>query len=162
MVIGITGHQNIGDPNTTLWVRDQLNKYLDLFHPTLGLSALAIGTDQIFAELCLEKKIPLQAVIPCKYYSKTFSASSLNQYHQLLSQSLPAVQMKHTQPSEEAFWSASCHIVNKSDVLLAVWNAKPAKGFGGTADVVEYARQKHHLQSIIHINPLELETLTIH
>ena len=30
-------------------------------------------------------------------------------------------------------------VVELSDIVLAVWNGKPAKGKGGTADVVAYA-----------------------
>jgi hypothetical protein len=31
-------------------------------------------------------------------------------------------------------------VVDLSDTLLAVWDGLPAKGYGGTADVVTYAR----------------------
>jgi hypothetical protein len=32
--------------------------------------------------------------------------------------------------------------VDRSDVLLAVWDGRPARGFGGTGDVVAYARRR--------------------
>lgn len=32
-------------------------------------------------------------------------------------------------------------LVGMADRLLAVWDGKPARGFGGTADVVAYARR---------------------
>jgi hypothetical protein len=32
--------------------------------------------------------------------------------------------------------------VDRSSVLVAVWDGQPARGLGGTADVVAYARQR--------------------
>ncbi|MFG2777635.1 hypothetical protein ACGFY7_07180 [Streptomyces prunicolor] len=31
--------------------------------------------------------------------------------------------------------------IGQVDVLLAVWDGRPARGYGGTADVVTYARE---------------------
>ncbi len=31
-------------------------------------------------------------------------------------------------------------VINEADELYAVWDGKPARGYGGTADVVAYAR----------------------
>jgi hypothetical protein len=36
--------------------------------------------------------------------------------------------------------AASELMINKSDVLYAVWDGNPARAYGGTADVVAYAR----------------------
>ena len=33
-------------------------------------------------------------------------------------------------------------MVDRSERLVAVWDGKPARGIGGTADIVSYARQK--------------------
>ena len=33
-------------------------------------------------------------------------------------------------------------VVDRSSVLLAVWDGQPSRGLGGTADVVAYARQR--------------------
>jgi hypothetical protein len=33
-------------------------------------------------------------------------------------------------------------VVQRSDVLLAVWDGLPARWFGGTGDVVAYARER--------------------
>ena len=39
-----------------------------------------------------------------------------------------------------------------SDIVLAVWKGKPAKGKGGTADVVAYAIRRR--VPLIHIDPI--------
>jgi hypothetical protein len=33
-------------------------------------------------------------------------------------------------------------VVDRSSVLIAVWDGQPSRGLGGTADVVTYARQR--------------------
>ena len=45
------------------------------------------------------------------------------------------------EPSEAAFLAAGRLVVERSDVLAAVWDGKPARGSGGTADVVDYAKE---------------------
>jgi hypothetical protein len=44
--------------------------------------------------------------------------------------------------TEEAHTAASEAMLNDSDLLLALWDGKPARGFGGTADVVDAARRR--------------------
>ena len=43
-------------------------------------------------------------------------------------------------PREDAYLDCGLETVNGSDLLIAVWDGEPARGKGGTADVVEYAR----------------------
>ena len=44
------------------------------------------------------------------------------------------------------------YIVDECDVMLAVWDGERAHGRGGTADVVEYARENR--RTIVHVNPV--------
>ena len=44
-------------------------------------------------------------------------------------------------PMSKLTWTGSCHMLEHADALLAVWDGQPARGYGGTADVVEIARQ---------------------
>jgi hypothetical protein len=53
---------------------------------------------------------------------------------------------------EDAYLAAGQRVVELSDIVLAVWNGKPAKGKGGTADVVAYAIRRG--MPLIHINPI--------
>lgn len=36
---------------------------------------------------------------------------------------------------------ASRLMIDKADSLVALWDSKPARGYGGTADIVAYARE---------------------
>jgi hypothetical protein len=44
--------------------------------------------------------------------------------------------------TERAHLAAGQVVVDRSERLVAVWDGKPARGIGGTADIVSYARQK--------------------
>ncbi len=41
----------------------------------------------------------------------------------------------------DAYHETGIRTVDESDILLAVWDGKPAQGKGGTGDVVAYARE---------------------
>jgi hypothetical protein len=42
--------------------------------------------------------------------------------------------------------------VDKSDMLIAIWDGKPAAGLGGTADAVGYALERRI--KILQLNPV--------
>ena len=44
--------------------------------------------------------------------------------------------------SREAFQAAGQWIVDRADILLAVWDGQPARSMGGTTETVEYARAR--------------------
>jgi hypothetical protein len=50
--------------------------------------------------------------------------------------------LEHTESTEAAHMEAGKVVVDRSSVLVAVWDGQPARGLGGTADVVAYARER--------------------
>lgn len=154
MKIGITGHQNIGSPQVVAWVRLQLSGLVSEENATHGFTCLAIGADQLFAEILLTRGIPYTGIIPAKDYTTTFTNShDLKYYKRLLECAEESFLMPFEHSCEEAFFEAGKEIVRRSDLLLAVWNGKPAKGLGGTADVVKFASELG--KRVIHVNNLE-------
>lgn len=144
MVVGITGHQNIPS-NALVFVKTGITRVLRRHIPDLiGLSSLAVGADQLFAETVLEIGGCLHAIIPCKGYDTTFrDPDGLNRFRHLLASAEQVETLSHSRPSEEAFLDAGKRIVNRSQLLVAVWDGRDAKGKGGTADVVRYARDQN-------------------
>lgn len=53
---------------------------------------------------------------------------------------------------EESYFEAGKTVVNTIDFLIAVWDGKPSRGLGGTADVVEYAQECY--KRVVHLNPI--------
>lgn len=109
----------------------------------IGVSSLAAGADQLFAQVVLEIGGVIDVVVPAQRYRATFSrAEDLALYETLLAQAREIVTLPFDEPSEEAFAAAGRHVVNASDCLVAVWDGQPARGLGGTADVVDFANRR--------------------
>ena len=143
MRIGLTGHQNI--PSQALeYVSRGINEVLDRVKDELvGVSSLAAGADQLFASIVLARGGSLQLVIPCRRYEKTFPRpEDLTNFRTLLERAVSVETLNFEEPSEEAYLAAGCRVVDLSDMLLAIWDGQPARGKGGTGDIVEYARSR--------------------
>jgi len=151
MRIGITGHQNLS-VSVIAWIKQEILIEIKQLNIDDAYSCLAIGADQIFAEIILENKIPLIAIIPCVHYETTFDSKGLISYNKLLKQSKSIIQLNFQKPSEEAFFEAGKTVISNSDILFAIWNSLPAKGLGGTADIVSIAASLN--KKIIHFNPI--------
>jgi hypothetical protein len=149
---GITGHQELGDDSAVSWVRETLRRLVRTESVTVGLSSLAEGADQLFAQLVLAAGLPLVAVIPCSGYEATFgSVAARETFLRLRAAAAERVLLDHPAPTEEAFWAAGREIVERCELLLAVWDGAAARGLGGTADVVRYARERG--RRVLHVHP---------
>jgi predicted Rossmann fold nucleotide-binding protein DprA/Smf involved in DNA uptake len=147
--VGVTGHQNIpaeAMPFLQSGISDVIN---DAGKEMVCISSLALGADQLFAEATLNAGGHLHAIIPCQDYEKTFlDESQIKHFYEILKQADDVYILDYRSPSEEAFLKAGYQVVDLSDILLAIWDGKKAKGKGGTADIVRYAR-KHNKEVII-------------
>ncbi len=153
MKIGITGHQNLGSAENIIWLSDALKSAIQQNNIDMGLTSLAIGADQLFAETLKDLHIRYIAIIPCNGYEQTFTNSNdLEKYRSLLQSAFEIVNLPFDQPSEAAFYEAGKQIARSSDLLIAIWNGQPAKGLGGTGDIVKYALSIK--RSVLHINPI--------
>jgi hypothetical protein len=139
VIVGVTGHQNLGDENAVEWIRDALNRQITEHPISRGLSSLALGADQLFVEALRAAQIAYDAVIPCENYESTFADTVTRaRYQRLLADAARIHTLPYSSPSEEAFFAAGKWIVLHCDLVIAVWNGKPARGLGGTADVVAF------------------------
>ena len=150
--VGITGHQHLQDPTIWIWVesimRDELAK---LGRPLTAVSSLAIGADQLLANLVLEDGGSIYAVLPYEGIERSFSPETLPAYKRLVERAQVEI-LSTPGTDEDAYLEAGFRVVDLSEVMFAVWNGLPAVGKGGTADVVAYAEEKR--VPLIHINPL--------
>lgn len=153
MKIGIAGHQNLGDSSTIVWVRHILENLIMEYPASRGFTCLAMGADQLFADLLTHHRIPFTAVIPCAGYENVFKTEKArNEYNKFLKLADAVIRLEFPYPSEEAFYEGGKEVVKCSDVLFAIWNGKPARGLGGTADIVQFARKVD--RGVVHINPI--------
>ena len=158
MKVGITGHQRLDDPSTWSWVESTLNNELDaLLTPVIAVSSLAIGADQLFASTVVHRGGKIHTVIPFQGYERTFVPRDLDSYRRILSKATVVEIMETEGTDEDKYLAAGKRIVELADLMIAVWDGKPAKGKGGTADVVAYAIQRGI--RVIHINTMN-QTVT--
>jgi hypothetical protein len=151
--IGVTGHQRLEDPAAWPWVEEAVGREMDAATgPLVVVTSLAIGADQLVARLGAARGATVHAVLPFGGIERTFAPEDLPAYRQLLSHaSVEILQTPGT--DEDAYLAAGRRVAEQSDVMIAVWDAKPAKGKGGTADVVAYAVAFGI--PVVHINPVD-------
>lgn len=136
---GISGHQKAPQ---SVWdlIADRLPVILG-DPPFAGVSSLAAGADQRFAEEVLRHGGELHVILPSPAYESSFDEhSDLYLFKSLLSQASGVETLDFREPTEAAYLAAGQRVVDLCDVLVAVWDGLPAQGNGGTADVVAYAR----------------------
>jgi hypothetical protein len=152
MKIGISGHQHLGSASVVEWVRAQIKAELTKRDFSSGVSSLAEGADQLFAEIVLTLGKVLEVVIPCRNYESAFkNPTAAQQFRSLKNKASASYVLNFEGPSEEAFYQAGRSIVEASDLMVFVWNGKSAKGHGGTAEIVDYAREAG--RQYVWINP---------
>jgi hypothetical protein len=111
--IAISGHRGLPSSTTDL-VDEAIRSALAEHTPNVtGLSCLADGADQIFARAVTD----------------------------LGAQAAAIRRMPFTESTSKAHMEASKTMIDEADELYAVWDGQPARGYGGTADVVAYARE---------------------
>ena len=143
MILAVTGHRppKIGgyDPAEPMrvWVRDQLVLALRTLHPVWGITGMALGVDQDFAQVCADLGIPFTAAVPCTGHDATWPDTSRRYYKHLLA---CAAEIFVVSPGPYAPWKMQVRnewMVDHADEVLAVWDGSS----GGTANCVAYVRR---------------------
>ncbi|MFI0452463.1 hypothetical protein [Actinomadura sp. 6N118] len=141
MRIAISGHRLLPAETETL-VLDELRGALTAQPtPLIGVSCLADGADALFAQAVLENGGELVAVIPAAEYRENLPEEHHATYDRLLAAATDVHELPFTESTSEAHQAASEFMLTLADQLWAVWDGKPARGFGGTADVVQAAER---------------------
>ncbi|MFH9467031.1 hypothetical protein ACH4LT_07005 [Streptomyces clavifer] len=139
--IGVTGHRSI-PREVHAHVLEGLRAALRGLEGSVeALSSLAVGADQLFADLALAHGAELTAVIPSGDYEADFDdETDLVRYRMLKARAVREVRLDFPHSTDEAYYAAGAYIADHCDRLLAVWDGRPARGLGGTGDIVTYAR----------------------
>ena len=126
------------------------------------ISSLAKGADRILARIAIEKyNASLKAILPFDVdnYRKDFDLPyDLNEFNELFEKAENKLDVfQGSFPSsvsqEEGYERAGKEVVDSCEILLAVWDGKPSRGKGGTAEIVEYACSVNRL--VVWINAID-------
>lgn len=141
MKVGFTGHQNAPEQALVI-LRTRLREFVESSLGCHGFCSLAAGADQEFAELLLRNGGELHVVIPSQSYEETFGTQDERlRYRRLLQLSGSVTTLPYPRPTEGAFLAAGIVVVERCDILLALWDGEASAGLGGTGDIVAYAQQ---------------------
>ena len=151
--IGVTGHRHLQDQQATsgavtaVLARIRREFPADPATPVVlvVVSALAEGADRLVAAQVMAypgSRLEAALPFPRTAYARDFAtAASRAEFRALLARASAVWQAQPAPCPEEAYERTGRHIADSCDVLIAVWDGKPARGRGGTAHVVEYARE---------------------
>lgn len=143
-VVGFTGHRQLRDPaGVAAAVRSQLEGLAqEAPGEWIALSSAAAGADLIFVRTALDLGLGWEALLPLALvdFQRDFAPGEWAEVKPLLERAEHFEVAAEPGSRDEAYLTGGFEIVNKCDVLLAVWNGQPARGKGGTADIVAYAR----------------------
>ncbi|MER5943284.1 hypothetical protein ABT121_39035 [Streptomyces sp. NPDC001928] len=142
MRVGITGHRGLSaevEERVRALLADAVSGY-DVAE-LVAVSCIADGPDAWFAEAVLAAGGRLEVVIPATEYRDSLPEWHHATYDALMSRASEVHETGMTASDSEAHMTGSEILVGLADELFAVWDGKPAWGYGGTADVVAYAER---------------------
>lgn len=161
-VVAVTGHCDIGDTATIAYIAqtfDLLLAQLQARHPqgVVALSGLAAGADSLFAQAAIARGIPLEVCIAAPDVVENFAPGPTRElYLELRRNSRRVVELPYPRRTNGAYMALGYWLVDSCDLLIAAWNGLPARGLGGTADVVSYAQAQGC--RVIHAHTVERTT----
>jgi len=146
VVVGVTGHR-------ALPAGDELPAAVDGALDVLAdgravhlLTSLAEGADRLVAHRVLARDGgTIEALLPLAVddYERDFTApASVEEFHALLAVATAAEVVPCASEDREArYEAAGVAVVERSEAVVALWDGQPARGRGGTAEVVGHARR---------------------
>lgn len=112
------------------------------------ISPLAEGADRLVAQEAIDLGYELQAPLPflqAEYeialQQEEGREETVPQFRELLKQATAVLELDGSLASDkEAYEAVGRLVLRQCDILIAVWDNEPAKGIGGTGQIVEFAR----------------------
>ena len=149
--IGVTGHRNLAQETAVAKAVDNLVTYLDnLMHNQDNvpiewtvISPLAKGADSIVAKSILKKegaRLEVLTPSPLDEYSRDFTdPDDLQEFNQLWNRAALHIALPK---SSDGYLPVGKKVVDACEILIAIWDGKPSRGKGGTAEIVNYALEQ--------------------
>jgi hypothetical protein len=138
--IAVSGHRGLPGPTADLVGKAIFEALAGLDADVTGISCLADGADLIFARAVADLGGRLEVIVPGGEYRDVLPVDSRREYDRLLANAAAVRQLSFAEPTSESYMAASKLMIDAADELYAVWDGQPSRGYGGTADVVAYAR----------------------
>jgi hypothetical protein len=134
--IGITGHSRLTDLTQEL-VAAALRGLLVDVRPLVGVTCLAPGSDQLFADVVLDLGGDLEVILPSDDYREAkVDPADRSDFDRLLGRASVVRVLDLSRADRAAYRAANEAMIATIDRLLAVWDGAPDEQPGTTADTV--------------------------
>ena len=154
LAVGFTGHRKVPyETKSRQVIRDFLAHQKESHHGILyGICSAAAGGDQLFAESCLELNIPLRILLPrpAEQFRADFDEASWQRTVRIMENAISVEVTGRQEAQNEQYYDCGIQTVAESQLLVALWDGQPSRGFGGTQEIVSYARKTGHPVAWIH------------
>ena len=143
-VIGFSGHRKLADPKVAAdAIRNVFDRLAANHSPLASLSSAASGADTLFVEEVSRRKFPCLLVLPFPKarFQQDFSPPDWLRILPLIEKATRVEEVVGEESAEGAYMETGILTADRADIMVVVWDGKPAAGLGGTGDVVAYIRE---------------------
>src|SRR5258708_14814823 len=144
-VVGLSGHTQVTDKTR---IRNAIRRALEQIlgdWPTrwVAFSSIAYGADTLFVQEALDLNLSWNAILPMPLalFREDFDTDQWSLASHYLAKAISTQTIPESPSREDGYLDAGYEVVHHSDVIIAVWDGLPARGKGGTGDIVTYARE---------------------
>ncbi len=156
LVVGVTGHRlrhfsAAEAPRVKLAIGKAIDEIAAAFHAQGAgelrlISSLASGADSMAADAALEQGWTLDAILPIHRdgYAHDFkNPAELSDFQRQAAAAKTLFELPGDEASGANYERAGRVMLDQSDLLLAVWDGRPARGRGGTEQILSEAMERH-------------------
>jgi hypothetical protein len=147
--VGVSGHRDLPDKQSISNAIDEVLRTIMKAYgdgPLQVISPLAEGADRVVVWRAMANySVHLIAPLPLEisdYMVDFRSFSSKTEFTTLLEQADKIIELPAENTRDACYLAAGEYVLDHSDVLVVVWDGKPASGMGGTAEIVAEARRR--------------------
>jgi hypothetical protein len=148
-IIGVTGHRILTETSKIEKGVDAALAQIEnhTLDPISIISSLAEGADRLVVHRALARwesaRLIAALPLPLDDYMNDFnSVVSKAEFVNLLEQAAEIVTVTSTTSRAQAYADAGWWILDRCNILIAVWDGEEAQGIGGAAEIVAEARQR--------------------
>jgi len=141
--VAVTGHR-VFDAAAAEHIRSGVEQLLEMLAatgPVRVITNLAEGADQLVVEAAVQRGLQLEVIVPAAGFAESLPEPDQHRYAELLTAADAVRTLDYPAPSPAAYREAGLAMLAGADLLLAVWDGFPARGVGGSAEVVARARE---------------------
>ena len=143
-VVGFSGHRKLADPKVaTEAIRKIFDRLAAHCGPLATVSSAASGADTLFVEEAARRQLPCRLVLPFpkSRFRRDFSPADWQRILPLIGKAASVEEIAGGESADGAYMRAGILTADRADIMVVVWDGKPAAGLGGTGDVVAYVRE---------------------